>query len=109
MSGSKPTLAAHAAALRDLGCVISGYRGPVELHHCMGGSMRQFGQLRGVGMKSSDWLQIPLAKQFHTGDLGIDVLGIETWEHTFGTQVEHLEAVCAQLGYDVFALAGIER
>jgi hypothetical protein len=68
--------------------------------------MRQFGQLRGVGMKTSDWLQLPLAPLYHTGDLGIE-RGVETWEGRFGTQVEHLERVSRELGYDVFALAGV--
>ncbi len=103
-----PSKKAHAAALRALGCVISGLT-PVELHHCMGGSMRQFGQLRGVGMRTSDWLQIPLAPRYHTGELGIDALGIETWERTFAPQVELLERVSAELGYDVFELAGLEH
>lgn len=58
-------------------------------------------------MKTSDWLQIPLAKRYHTGELGIDVLGIETWEATFGSQVQLLEDVSRELGYDVFELAGV--
>jgi hypothetical protein len=103
----KPTIRAHCAALRELGCVIAGL-GPVELHHCHGGSMRQFGQLRGVAFKTSDWLQIPLLKRYHTGDLGVDRIGVETWEGHFGTQVGHLERVSWELGYSVFRLAGLK-
>jgi hypothetical protein len=102
-----PKLRDHCRALRDLGCVISDSR-PVELHHCMGGSMKVFGQLRGMAFKTSDWLQIPLQRRYHTGDLGIDQLGIETWEMTFGAQVKHLEEVSWQLGYNVFKLAGLK-
>lgn len=106
---SRPSLKEHAKRLREMGCVISGWRGAVELHHCMGGSMRQFGQLRGVGMKTSDWLQIPLQQMYHTGDLGIDVMGIETWEAAFGTQLQFLEDVSREVGYDVLELAGVRR
>lgn len=103
----QPTQKAHEQALRAMPCVVSGRFGDIELHHCMSGSMTQLGQLRGVGMKTSDWLRIPLDRRYHTGDLGIDALGVETWERTFGTQIQHLEAVSAELGYDVFALAGV--
>jgi hypothetical protein len=107
MTNSAPALRKHLAALRELGCVISDLK-PVHLHHCMGGSMRQFGQLRGVAFKTSDWLQIPLAPKYHVGDQGIDALGIETWEARFGTQVSFLERVSFQLGYSVFKAAGLK-
>ena len=101
----KPSLTAHVKTLRTLGCAVSGLR-PVELHHCKGGSMRQFGQLRGVGLKTSDWLQLPLAHRYHQGDHGIE-RGVESWEALFGSQVEYLEQLCHELGYDVLALAGL--
>ena len=102
-----PKLREHLRSLRELGCIVSGYRGAVTLHHCHGGSLREFGQLRGVAMKTSDWLQIPLAWEMHVGTQGIDVIGVETWEKQFGSQVSYLEDVSWRLGYSVFRLAGL--
>ena len=66
--------------------------------------------LRGGGQKVSDWLVIPLHADFHTGQYGVDTgIGVVTWESMFGRQVDHLATVCAYLGYDVFALAGLEN
>lgn len=75
--------------------------------------MRQFGQLRGMSQKVSDYLVIPLDAEFHVGRWGIDTgqawLTVEAWEARFGTQVEHLDTICRRLGVDVWTLAGIER
>lgn len=81
----------------------------VTLHHCHGGSMRQFGQLRGFGQKVSDYLVIPIHADYHIGQYGCDSgMGIETWETRFGTQVEMLIEVSELLEYDVFKLAKLE-
>lgn len=104
------SLAKHLEALRELGCVVTGFRGHVELHHCHGGSMRELGgTLRGVSQKPSDWLQIPLAHWIHTGEHNPEQMGIETWERCFGRQIDHLETVCRQVGVNVFKLAGYDR
>lgn len=66
----------------------------------------------GMGQKQNDWLVIPLAAEFHTGDYGIDTgMGrfktVESWEAYFGSQLGHLIVVSRRLGYDVFERAGI--
>jgi hypothetical protein len=105
-----PDLAEHLAALRALGCVVTGYRGAdITLHHCHSGSMAAFGILRGVGQKSSDWLQIPLRRDLHVGNLGIDVIGVEQWEAYFGTQLHYLIEVGSELQVDLFSKAGLSR
>lgn len=63
-----------------------------------------------MGKKTSDWLVIPLDWMMHTGNLGIDgSMGVWTWEERYGRQVDHLDDVCRQLGYNVWEKAGIER
>jgi hypothetical protein len=104
-----PDLREHAAALRRLGCVVTGYRGFVQLHHCHSGSMCELGLVRGVSQKASDWLQIPLRPDLHVGIMGIDVVGVETWERDFGRQLDYLDEVCRELGVNVFRLAGFDR
>jgi hypothetical protein len=105
-----PDLAEHLRALRAYGCVVSGYRGFVTLHHCHGGSMLELGgTLRGVGQKSSDWLQIPLRADLHVGVCGIDVIGVEEWEGLFGRQLDYLDEIVRELQVDVFRMAGLSR
>ena len=56
---------------------------------------------RGVG----EALIIPLKENFHVGDEGIDFnIGVTTWELWYGTQMEFLQEVNEQLGYNIFAL-----
>jgi hypothetical protein len=65
--------------------------------------MKDHGWHVGMGQKQNPFLQIPLKDIYHTGDLGIDYgYGVKRWEEHFGTQMEHLEWVNAQLGYDIF-------
>jgi hypothetical protein len=72
--------------------------------------MKLVGVHKGLGQKTSDWLCIPLAHRYHVGVHGIDgALGVTAWEARFGTQVEHLDAVCRRLGYNVWKLSGIGR
>lgn len=72
--------------------------------------MRLIGVHKGMGQKTSDWLCIPLAARYHTGCDGIDAgVGVATWEARFGTQVEHLDAICRRLGYNVWHRAGVAR
>jgi hypothetical protein len=89
--------------------VVTGWRGPVHLHHAHSGSMAQFGVLRGVGQKVSDWLQIPLRPDLHVGNLGIDVIGVEQWEAYFGTQLHYLIEVGRELQVDLLSKAGLSR
>jgi hypothetical protein len=104
----KLTVREHWDRVAALGCLLSGASSPT-LHHCHGGSMREIGVHKGLGQKTSDFLVIPLAPRFHTGDLGIDVIPVWEWERQFGTQVAHLDELCETLGYDVWELAGVRR
>lgn len=98
----------HWDRVAEVGCLLSGAPNPT-LHHCHGGSLREIGIHKGLGQKTSDYLVIPLASRFHTGEFGIDVIPVWEWEHRFGTQVGHLDDLCRQIGYNVWALAGVER
>lgn len=94
----------HEDNLRTLRCVVS--KSPfVTLHHTHGGSIKDMGWHVGVGQKQNPFLQIPLTMEFHTGDFGVDRIGVLTWEDKFGTQVEHLKWVNDQLPYNIFKLA----
>ena len=89
-----------------MGCVVSG--SPLAtLHHCHGGSMPR--GISGMGLKSSDWLVIPLAVDFHTGQYGIDsgALSVDEWEQRYGRQVDHLDLVASTTGVDVWDRAGV--
>jgi hypothetical protein len=100
----------HWTRVAALGCCISHSPGPT-LHHVHGGSCRFVGIHKGMGQKTSDWLVIPLAAQYHcAGPQAIDGGGITVreWEELFGTQVEFLEWVSRRLGVDVFQKAGLE-
>lgn len=107
------TITAHEKRLRSMPCMISGDP-KVTLHHCKGGSMRELlgcAGNPGKGAKVSDWLQIPIAERYHTGQFGIDNgMGIyktkEMWEAAFGKQSDFLIRLSRQLGYNVFARAG---
>lgn len=88
-------------------CVVT-RRSPVTLHHVHGGSFRdEYPHLaRGKGQKVSDWLVIPITADLHVGSMGIDgFMGVRAWEEMFGRQTDHLRAVSAHVGYDVFEKA----
>ena len=63
----------------------------------------------GWSQKSSDWLAIPLHWHYHTGALGIDVVGVQTWERNNITQVKCIDNLCARLGVNLWRKAGIDR
>lgn len=101
----------HMAAVRRMRCAVT-RRSPVTLHHCHGGSLtEEFPHLcRGGSQKTSDYLVIPLTVDLHVGHTGIDgSLGVRAWEEMWGRQTDHLRAVSAALGYDVFELAEKSR
>lgn len=105
---------AHHDLVRAMGCLVSGAKEGVTLHHCKGGSMREYlgcAGSPGGGRKVSDWLVIPLHWRYHTGDFGVDTgQGVyktkEQWEAAFGKQIEMLVRVSRHCGYDVFRKAG---
>lgn len=97
----------------EIGCLISGET-PATIHHCHGGSMKIRGIHVGIGMKSSDWLVIPLAARFHTGEFGIDsgmgkIKGVKEWEKAFGNQADFIDMLSARLKIDLWEKArGVE-
>jgi len=98
----------HWDRVAALGCIITGR--PATIAHCHGGSMKDCGLHVGVAQKQSDWLVIPLSKELHQGQYGLDTWGdgVRAWESYWGkTQIELLQEVSARLGYDVFERAGV--
>ena len=101
---TKVAVSMHEKNLRELRCAVT--RNPyVTLHHCHGGSMKDMGWHVGMGQKQNPFLQIPLKDDYHIGDMGIDRIGVQTWEKQFGTQMDHLMWVNDQLPYDIFKQA----
>lgn len=82
----------------------------VTLHHVHGGSVRGIVP-RGLSLKSSNWLVIPLVAELHSvGPMAIDgSLPVAEWEARFGTQLEHLLWVERMLDIDLFAHAHLPR
>lgn len=105
-----PDIEAHWGRLRDMGCIVSGRPNPT-IHHCHGGSMLLRGITKGAGLKTSDWLVIPLAVELHSiGPSAIDgIMGVPTWEFLYGTQAEYLDRISKTLGVDVWAKAEAEH
>lgn len=98
----------HEKRLRKLACCVTGAK-PVTLHHCRGGSIAQslFGG-PGVGQKQNPALQIPLHAELHVGRHRIDGAlngGVQSWEVSHGSQVEHLSSTSRLLQYSVWTLA----
>lgn len=69
--------------------------------------MRFHGVSKGTGMKTNDWLVIPLCPNHHQGADGIDSSqnSVLEWEARFGTQVDYIAQVILRLGVDVWELA----
>lgn len=97
------------ARVHDLGCALT--RGTPVVHHILGRELTAIvGDVKGVSLKNSDWLVIPLQPLYHNGALGIHTLGVETWEKRYGSQIyTHLRWVIGELGVDVFAKSGLVR
>lgn len=71
--------------------------------------MKERGIHRSIGRKTSDWLVIPLSAHLHTGDFGIDRIGVARWERCHGKQADMLDLICKRLGVDVWAKAMEEQ
>lgn len=97
----------HFDAVAEMGCFITG-RLP-QLHHAMGGSMRERGVHKGMGQKNSDWLVIPLSEEYHTGKNGIHTIGVIEWEQRYGRQSQMLDEICDRLRVDVWRKERQER
>lgn len=93
--------------LRARGCVVTGRTDRVTIHHCHSGSMVDRGVMRGGAQKVSDWLVIPLDVELHSmGPQAIDgSCGVLTWESMYGRQADWIDALVAETGVDVWALA----
>ncbi len=99
------TVKEHQANVRALKCVITDNPWPT-IHHCHGGSMKEAGYHSGGAQRGcGEALIIPIKASYHVGEDGIDYgVGVLTWESWYGTQMEHLQEVNDQLGYDIFRL-----
>lgn len=91
-----------------LGCCID--KGEATIHHVHGGSCAG---LSGMGLKSNDWLVIPLCTDHHTGKNGIDTgqgtfRSVTAWEEANGAQLAFLVQVAMTLKVDIFARANVD-
>ncbi len=108
--GRSKEVQAHWDNVAELGCIVTGMKDDVTIHHVHGGSVAEYGIHKGFGMKTNDWLVIPIAREIHTGQFGIDAaFGVERWESKYGPQMYWLMVVCDKLDIDVFAKAGLVR
>lgn len=101
----------HEQLVRQLPCAVS-RKFPVTIHHTHGGSVKDHGWHVGMAQRQNPFLIIPLHFDWHVGKYGIDAgVGVESWESTWGTQIEHLEYVDEEMksrfGYptSIFELA----
>ena len=81
---------AHLSRVAALGCIIC--RRPAAIHHIRTG--------QGMGQRSGPRETIPLCPDHHQhgGHGGAIHAGQETWEAKFGTELELLAQVRAELG-----------
>lgn len=107
-----PSIEAHHRNVRRVPCVVSG-RSDVTLHHvhgrAVGRRLLEMGMdpVKGLARRGySDALVIPLALEFHSyGPYAIDgQMGVESWEGRFGSQVDHVDAVSALVGYSLWEM-----
>lgn len=97
------SLSDYADALREAGCLVCG-QAP-QLHHVTGGSIKDRGLLKSKNSKNSDWLQIPLCINHHTGKDGIHSIGVRTWEERYGEQSYFIDRLCEVTGLNLWELA----
>lgn len=82
----------HLRRVAALGCIVCG--AAAIAHHIRSGTSS------GTGLKASDYETIPLCNLHHTtGGYGVAIhAGQEEWERRYGTEEQHLEFVCLELG-----------
>lgn len=99
----------HWENVAQMPCMVSGST-EVTLHHCHGGSLKEIGVMPGMAQKSSDWLVIPLAPEYHcVGSEGIDTgKGVSSWEDENGSQLLMLVKIWECTGVNVFLKAGCD-
>lgn len=102
----------HQDAVRELGCLVTGFSTDVTIHHVHGGSISErlselgLDPTKGLGMRGhSEWLVIPLTLTLHSlGPTAIDgSMGVRTWESVYGKQADMVDRVGKLLGYDLWA------
>ena len=103
----------HWDRVAALGCMVTGDKHNVTIHHCHGGSMKLRQVHRSAGRKTSDWLVIGLHHDLHLAPgIGIDASvrrpSVWEWEAVNGDQAVMLDRVGALLGLDLWALAFAE-
>ena len=79
---------AYLKFVDGLGCCIC--EQPATHHHLTG---HGYG---GKGTKASDYLTIPLCNNHHTGEQGIHLMGVLSWELIYGSQFEHVAITLCQ-------------
>lgn len=97
----------HWERVRGLGCIVTGSKTDVTIHHCHGGSMSDAGFRSGMAQRgASHWLVIPLVAQLHsTGSDAIDGgIGVRTWEEKHGKQTDLLDEVGRRLKVNIWEL-----
>ena len=92
------SLKKHYSNVFELGCCLTGNAFP-ELHHVIGGSLKDMGFYRGMGLRGvNEYWVIPLCnvlhREFHNR-------GVETWESTYAKQWDLLQEVWDRLDYEV--------
>ena len=100
----------HFEIVGRMRCLISNAQTPT-IHHARGRSIAE--RLTALGLPHSngtarraysDALILPLAAHFHTGDEGVDLIGVETWEAKYGRQADMIDRVSQHVGYDLWEL-----
>lgn len=67
--------------------------------------MKERGFHKSASAKTSDYLCIPLCQNHHQGAEGLHQIGVQVWEERFGRQADHIDAIIARTGIDVWTLA----
>lgn len=100
----------HWNRISELGCIITGSPFPT-IHHIHGGSVKDIGIHKGLALKTSGWLVLPIRWDYHLGAAGIDsgVMSVREWEARNGTQVEMLDKLCIMLNMNCWKKANIDR
>jgi hypothetical protein len=102
------SLARYHRLLRADGCMVTGRKQDIGLHHVHGGSVKARGVTRGVRQKVSDWLVIPLWHEIHCiGPNAIDGgrISVEEWERRYGLQAQFIDQLATRYSIDVWAKA----
>jgi hypothetical protein len=88
---------AHMSKVAGLGCIVCrnlGYgESPAALHHIRSG--------QGMSQRASHYQVLPLCGTHHqTGGYGVAIhCGQKEWESRYGTELELLEQVYAEIGF----------